>query len=103
MNHTGTNESESSDAGDRIVEQELRRLLESPLFVRSPVLSRLLQYLADHRLPNGPGQAEMGRLVLKYTAPIDVPVQLEMGRANILRQRRLRRRVVAGLSRGLIG
>ena len=50
MNHTGTNESESSDAGDRIVEQELRRLLESPLFVRSPVLSRLLQYLADHRL-----------------------------------------------------
>lgn len=35
---------------DRIVADELARLLDSPLFVRSPVLTRLLQYLADHRL-----------------------------------------------------
>ena len=46
---------EASDSGDsdRIVAEELERLLASPLFVRSPVLSRLLQFLVDHRLRGG--------------------------------------------------
>src|SRR3546814_9494171 len=46
---------EASDSGDsdRIVAEELGRLLASPLFVRSPVLSRLLQFLVDHRLRGG--------------------------------------------------
>src|SRR3546814_19683543 len=46
---------EASDSADsvRIVAEELGRLLASPLFVRSPVLSRLLQFLVDHRLRGG--------------------------------------------------
>lgn len=49
------NENDIQDPGeaDRIIADELRRLLESPMFVRSPVLSRLLQYLADHQLRGG--------------------------------------------------
>ncbi|MBL8652260.1 MAG: tetratricopeptide repeat protein [Sphingopyxis sp.] len=45
-------QSTGPDAGDddRIVAEELARLLDSPMFVRSPVLSRLLQFLVDHRL-----------------------------------------------------
>src|SRR3546814_1106417 len=48
---------EASDSGDsdRIVAEELERLLASPLFVRSPVLSRLLQFLAEHQLRGGRG------------------------------------------------
>ncbi|ALC11190.1 hypothetical protein [Sphingopyxis sp. 113P3] len=50
-----TRDSETSDTGgaDRIIANELEQLLASPLFVRSPVLSRLLQYLADHQLQGG--------------------------------------------------
>ena len=35
---------------ERIIADELVRLLDSPMFMRSPVLTRLLQYLVDHRL-----------------------------------------------------
>ena len=38
--------------GDAIAD-ERQRLLESPMFVRSPVLSRVLQYLVEHRLRGG--------------------------------------------------
>lgn len=38
---------------DRIIAEEVDRLLASPLFTRSPVLTRLLQYLVDHRLRGG--------------------------------------------------
>ena len=50
-----TRDSDTSDSGDthRIIANELEQLLASPLFVRSPVLSRLLQYLADHQLRGG--------------------------------------------------
>lgn len=47
------NDIQDSGEADRIIAEELQRLLESPMFVRSPVLSRLLQYLADHRLRGG--------------------------------------------------
>ena len=50
-----TKDSGTSDSGDtdRIIADELEQLLASPLFVRSPVLSRLLQFLAEHRLQGG--------------------------------------------------
>src|SRR3546814_10209881 len=35
---------------DRIIAEELETLLDSPMFTRSPVLSRLLQFLVEHRL-----------------------------------------------------
>ena len=35
---------------ERIIADELSRLLDSPMFMRSPVLTRLLQYLVEHRL-----------------------------------------------------
>lgn len=38
---------------DRIIAEELERLLASPMFSRSPVLSRLLQFLVEHRLRGG--------------------------------------------------
>ncbi|MBA3940181.1 MAG: hypothetical protein C0520_03110 [Sphingopyxis sp.] len=52
---TGANANDTRDPGetDRIIAQELDQLLESPLFVRSPVLSRLLQFLVEHRLRGG--------------------------------------------------
>ena len=47
--------SDAPDANDanRIIAEELERLLGSPLFVRAPVLSRLLQFLVEHRLRGG--------------------------------------------------
>ncbi|MGV1682246.1 tetratricopeptide repeat protein [Sphingopyxis sp. NJF-3] len=50
-----TKDSGTSESGDtdRIIADELEQLLASPLFVRSPVLSRLLQFLAEHRLQGG--------------------------------------------------
>lgn len=47
-----TKASVGQDGGDteQVIASELVHLLESPMFVRSPVLSRLLQYLVDHRL-----------------------------------------------------
>lgn len=50
MDRTKASVDQSSDDAEGIVADELARLLESPMFVRSPVLTRLLQYLADHRL-----------------------------------------------------
>jgi hypothetical protein len=54
-NQDGVNANETQDPGetDRIIADELRHLLESPMFTRSPVLSRLLQFLVDHRLRGG--------------------------------------------------
>lgn len=43
------------DAGetDRIIAEEFEHLRQSPMFTRSPVLSRLLQFLVEHRLRGG--------------------------------------------------
>ncbi|MDK2759727.1 MAG: tetratricopeptide repeat protein [Sphingopyxis sp.] len=53
MDHAKANETPTPGETDRIIAQELERLLGSPLFVRSPVLSRLLQFLVEHRLRGG--------------------------------------------------
>ena len=53
MDHAKANDTRSSGETDRIIAEELERLLDSPLFVRSPVLSRLLQFLVEHRLRGG--------------------------------------------------
>src|SRR3546814_13138379 len=53
MDRTKANETSGSGDSDRIVAEELERLLASPLFARSPVLSRLLRFLADHPLRGG--------------------------------------------------
>jgi len=53
MDHAKANETQGSGDTDRIIAAELERLLESPMFVRSPVLSRLLQFLVEHRLRGG--------------------------------------------------
>ncbi|WP_188235911.1 tetratricopeptide repeat protein [Sphingopyxis sp. LK2115] len=52
MDQAKTNEMDPDEV-DRIIAEELQRLLESPLFTRSPVLSRLLQFLVEHRLRGG--------------------------------------------------
>ncbi|MBJ7440824.1 MAG: tetratricopeptide repeat protein [Sphingopyxis sp.] len=53
MDHAKANETQNSGEIDRIIAGELERLLDSPMFVRSPVLTRLLQYLVEHRLRGG--------------------------------------------------
>lgn len=53
MDHAKANETQNSGETDRIIAEELERLLDSPMFVRSPVLSRLLQFLVEHRLRGG--------------------------------------------------
>ena len=53
MDHAKANETQGTGDTDRIIAEELERLLESPMFVRSPVLTRLLQYLVEHRLRGG--------------------------------------------------
>ena len=50
MDRTKPSAEQQEGDSDRIIADELARLLDSPLFVRSPVLTRLLQYLVDHRL-----------------------------------------------------
>lgn len=52
MDQAKTNEMDPDEV-DRIIAEELQRLLESPMFTRSPVLSRLLQFLVEHRLRGG--------------------------------------------------
>lgn len=47
------NDTQISGETERIIAEEFQRLLESPLFIRSPVLSRLLQFLVEHRLRGG--------------------------------------------------
>ncbi len=53
MDHAKANETDKPGETEQIIAEELERLLESPLFVRSPVLSRLLQFLVEHRLRGG--------------------------------------------------
>lgn len=53
MDQTKTNETQDPGEVDRIIAGELERLLDSPMFTRSPVLSRLLQFLVEHRLRGG--------------------------------------------------
>ncbi|WP_432769910.1 MAG: tetratricopeptide repeat protein [Sphingopyxis sp.] len=53
MDQTKADDTHDGGETDRIIAEELERLLESPMFIRSPVLSRLLQFLADHRLRGG--------------------------------------------------
>jgi hypothetical protein len=53
MDHAKANDTQDAGETDRIIVQECERLLESPMFIRSPVLSRLLQFLVDHRLRGG--------------------------------------------------
>ena len=52
MDQANANETDPGET-DRIIAEELERLLDSPMFVRSPVLSRLLQFLVEHRLRGG--------------------------------------------------
>jgi hypothetical protein len=53
MDRTTTNHLPGRDDDDRIIAAEHERLRASPLFTRSPVLSRLLQFLVEHRLNGG--------------------------------------------------
>lgn len=53
MDQAKTNETQDPGEVDRIIAMELESLLDSPMFTRSPVLSRLLQFLVEHRLRGG--------------------------------------------------
>lgn len=53
MDRIKANETTDTGETDRIISEEFDRLLASPLFTRSPVLSRLLQFLVEHRLRGG--------------------------------------------------
>jgi len=53
MDRTKTDSLSGRDDEDRIIGEEFERLLTSPLFARSPVLSRLLRFLVEHRLRGG--------------------------------------------------
>jgi tetratricopeptide (TPR) repeat protein len=53
MDQAKANEAQNPAETDRIIAEELEHLLDSPMFVRSPVLSRLLQFLVEHRLRGG--------------------------------------------------
>jgi len=53
MDRIKANDIPDTGETDRIINEEFERLLASPLFTRSPVLSRLLQFLVEHRLRGG--------------------------------------------------
>ena len=53
MDHAKADETDNAGETDRIIAEELGHLLDSPMFIRSPVLSRLLQFLVEHRLRGG--------------------------------------------------
>ena len=53
MDHIIADQLPDGDEADRIIAAEFDRLRESALFTRSPVLSRLLQFLVEHRLRGG--------------------------------------------------
>lgn len=53
MDRTKTNQLAGNDDDERIIADEYERLRTSPLFTRSPVLSRLLEFLVNHRLRGG--------------------------------------------------
>src|SRR3546814_12870360 len=50
MDQAKANDTQDPAEVDRIIAEELETLLDSPMFTRSPVLSRLLQFLVEHRL-----------------------------------------------------
>ena len=50
MDRTKASADPEQGEAERIIAGELTALLDSPMFLRSPVLTRLLQYLVDHRL-----------------------------------------------------
>lgn len=71
------NETQSSGTTERIIAEELQRLLESPMFTRSPVLTRLLQFLVEHRLRGGrsaPKAYEIATEALGRSADFDPAV-----------------------------
>lgn len=71
------NETQSYGETERIIADELQRLLESPMFTRSPVLTRLLQFLVDHRLRGGrsaPKAYEIATEALGRSADFDPAV-----------------------------
>lgn len=53
MDHAKMDNMPDTDEANRIIAEEYERLRQSPLFTRSPVLSRLLHFLVDHRLRGG--------------------------------------------------
>lgn len=53
MDRTKATDLPADGDAERIIGEEYARLIESPLFARSPVLSRLLQFLVEHRLRGG--------------------------------------------------
>ena len=53
MDRAKANKTLEAGETDQIIAEEFERLRESQLFLRSPVLSRLLQYLDEHRLRGG--------------------------------------------------
>ncbi len=53
MDRVKANDTPETGETDRIIAEEFQRLLASPLFTRSPVLSRLLQFLVEHRMRGG--------------------------------------------------
>ena len=53
MDRAKANKTLEAGETDQIIAEEFERLRESQLFLRSPVLSRLLQYLVEHRLRGG--------------------------------------------------
>lgn len=53
MDHIIADQLPDGDETDRIIAAEFEQLRESALFTRSPVLSRLLQFLVEHRLRGG--------------------------------------------------
>ena len=71
------NETQSPGETERIIADELQRLLESAMFTRSPVLTRLLQFLVDHRLRGGrsaPKAYEIATEALGRSADFDPAV-----------------------------
>lgn len=53
MDQAKANEKQDPGEIDRIIAEELESLLDSSMFTRSPMLSRLLQFLVEHRLRGG--------------------------------------------------
>src|SRR3546814_2042821 len=91
MDRTTTNQLPGRDDDDRIVAAEYERLRTSPLFTRSPVLSRLLQFLVEHRLQGGrsaPRAYAIATEALGRNADFDPAVDsyprvMEIGRAHV--------------------
>lgn len=62
----------------RILADETRQLLTSPMFARSPVLSRLLSYLVDHRLDEkGPAPKAYAIAIEALGRPADFDASMD--------------------------